>query len=358
MTLPADTFIWKLGKNIVPFFFQKKYGITHEGQVPEPPFVLIANHVSYWDPFFLACPIKYPTAWVTARAHFENSLLAPLIKATGAIPKRKARPDVETIKGIFNVLRQGGVVGLFPEGSISWTGQTGDHFPGTDKLLDRVDVPILAVRIKGAWLKKPRWADRKRKGQVNLELKTFEDSKALDFIDYSEWEWQREEKNIFPGRGRAEGITRVLWFCSECGTFGKFKIEENDAVCSDCGRKWHVDEYGFINGQDGVRLYNEQLEFLQKYLEENNPIQVLNAVGEMKNTREKGKRNKFAGDITLTEKTFTVGEKEFPVNKIRGQATFMKKGLEFSFGDFWVQLKIPYASLLLSTSLEILKKEN
>ncbi len=236
--------------------------------------------------------------------------------------------------------------------------KTGDYFLGTDKLLERVDVPILAVRIKGAWLKKPRWADRTRKGQVHLELKTFEGSKALNFIDYSEWEWQRGNKNIFPGRGRAAGITRVLWFCSKCGTFRKLTVQDNDAVCSDCGEKRHIDEYGFINGMDGVQLYNEQFDLLQKYLEGNNSIQALNAVGEMKNTRENGKREKFSGDITLTEETLTVGEKKFPVSKIRGQATFMKKGLEFSFGDYWVQLKVPYASLLLSSSLEILKKEN
>jgi len=358
MKLPADTFVWKYGRKIGSLFFRKKFGITHEGQVPEPPFVLVSNHVSYWDPFFLACPIKHPTAWVAARGHFESSLLAPLIKATGAIPKRKARPDVETIKGIFHVLRQGGVVGLFPEGSISWTGQTGDYFPGTDKLLDRANVPILAVRIKGAWLKKPRWADRARKGRVHLELKTFEGSKALDFIDYSEWEWQKQEKNIFPGTRRAEGITRVLWFCSKCGAFEKFTVQGNDAECSDCGEIWHVDECGYVNGLDGVQLYNEQLELLQKYLEGNNSIQALNAKGELKNTRGNGKREKFSRDITLTEETFSVGEKVFPVSKIRGQATFMKKGLEFSFGDYWVQLKIPYASLLLSSSLEILKKEN
>ncbi len=357
MKLPADKFIWKYGRYVIPPFFRKKFGITHEGEVPEPPFILISNHLSYWDSFFLSCPVKYPVAWVAARGHFEGSLIAPLIKATGAIPKRKARPDMETIKGIFNVLGQGGVVGFFPEGSISWTGQTGEYFRGTEKLLNRANVPVLAVRIKGAWLRKPRWADRPRKGGVHLELKTFSDSSALDFIDYSEWEWQREAKKSFPGKNRAWGITRILWTCPKCRNFGDFTVKGNDAVCNKCGKTWHVDEHGYIDGMDGVEIYEEQIGLLQDYLQGDNPIRASNAVGEMKNTRENGKREKFSGDIELSGKILKMGEKLFPVEQILGQATFMKKGLEFSFGDNWVQLKVPHASLLLCSSLEILKKE-
>jgi len=357
MKLPAETFIWKYGKPIIPYFFKKKFGITHEGQAPEPPFIVIANHVSYWDPFFISTAIKNPIAWVAARGHFESSLLAPLIKAAGAIPKRKARPDMETIKGIFNVLNQGEVVGLFPEGSISWTGKTGEYFRGTDKLLDRAGVKILAVRIKGAWLKKPRWADKPRKGNVHLELKTFPDSSALDFIDYSEWDWQKEENHTFPGKNRAMGITRILWVCSGCGRFGDFKVSGNDAACNKCQKTWHVDEFGYINEMDGTQIYEEQFGLLKEYLEENNPIRALKATGEMKNTRENGEREKFSGDIELTRESFSIGDKKFPVNKIKGQATFMKKGLEFSFGDYWIQIKVPYSSLLLCTGLEILQKE-
>ncbi len=358
MKLPADTFLWKLGKRVGTPFLRKYFRISFSGTLPRPPVIIIANHVAFWDPFFLGSVIDYPVAWVAARGVFENPYLSPLVRATGAIPKRKARPDAETIKNIFGVLREGGAVGLFPEGNITWTGKFGYVFPGTDKLLDKVDVPVVGARIEGAWLSKPRWADKARGGPIHLQMEAFKDSQALEFIDHNEWDWQAEKQIPYSGNNRARGITRILWICTQCKEFGAFEVSGNEARCKKCGRKLVVDEYGYINGQDGIQFYREQRELLGEYLKNFESIKIPGVAAVLRDIKKQKKKEKVSGDLLLNKDSLKVGDRVFELGKITGETTFLKKILEFSCAGEFVRMKLKYSSLLICNSLEILKKEH
>ncbi len=57
---------------------------------------------------------------------------------------------------MIEVVNTGGVLGLMPEGSVTWDGDFGEVPQGTAKFLDRLNVPIVAARMSGAYLTKPR----------------------------------------------------------------------------------------------------------------------------------------------------------------------------------------------------------
>jgi 1-acyl-sn-glycerol-3-phosphate acyltransferase len=54
---------------------------------------------------------------------------------------------------------------------------------------------------------------KKRKGSIIIELKTFSDSTALEYIKYNEWDWQEKHKVKYYGDKKAEGLERIMWFC-------------------------------------------------------------------------------------------------------------------------------------------------
>lgn len=354
--LKADNSIWRMARFLAGPFFRSKFKIKTYGEMPAPPFILIANHVSFWDVFLLGALIKYPVAWVTARGVFENPFLKHLVQAVGAIPKRKARPDIQTIREIIHVLKQGGAVGLFPEGNITWDGSFGYLYPGTDKLLDKLKVAVVGVKIKGAWLNQPRWADKNWGGPVEIEFASFEDSRALDFIKHNEWQWQKTKKLRSDFPNKALGINRIIWFCTLCGGFLTIKPLGNTVFCTTCKKIDLLDEYGYLSGQDTIEILQTQLAFLKQYITSFKVIKVAEAWAQI---RREGtnKAENIKGELLLYNDRLLVGNRVFLLQDIKRSTTFMRKILEFHQGSDFVRIKLKDASLLICKSIELLQGE-
>jgi 1-acyl-sn-glycerol-3-phosphate acyltransferase len=90
-TAPADTLLWRIAAKILYPFFDKILDIQvkKKKEIPEPPFLLIANHTHFLDGFFLSYAINKPISWVVAKGNFENKILNLALKGIGAIPKQK-----------------------------------------------------------------------------------------------------------------------------------------------------------------------------------------------------------------------------------------------------------------------------
>ncbi|MEI6157255.1 MAG: lysophospholipid acyltransferase family protein, partial [Atribacterota bacterium] len=243
-------FLWNIARFSFLPYCKKHYHIHIQGDIPQPPFLIVSNHVSSVDPFLIGPFLPYPVSWVVAQISFQHPIERFFLRKTGAIPKSKSRPDPATVNAIFQIIRQGGIAGLFPEGTITWTGEFQDSLLGSgiERLINNLDVPILGVRIQGAWLSKPVWALRAREGHVFLHFQTFHDPDVLRFIHHSEWDWQKEHLIRYSGKNKALGIERVLWICPQCGGFRTISGNGDHAVCSSCRQTWAIDEYGFIGG--------------------------------------------------------------------------------------------------------------
>ena len=193
MSLPADTLLWKIGKKWVSPLVNKIYHIEFSGKIPKPPFLLISNHVSPIDPFFIAPYIDDPISWVIAQISFQNPIERFFLKKIGAIQKFKSRPDPSMLYSIYDILNNGGVVGLFPEGTITWTGNFQDHLispKSMNKLILSLNVPIVAACIQepGYHI---QFGQIGEKPKIFVNFNTFSDYSAMEFIHHSEWEWQK-----------------------------------------------------------------------------------------------------------------------------------------------------------------------
>ena len=87
---------------------------------PEQGYILAANHQSFMDPIFLALAIKDKKRRVSYMAKeelFRVPVLKSLIKKLGAFPVARGTGDTGAIDHAVDVVKNGGMLGIFPEGT-------------------------------------------------------------------------------------------------------------------------------------------------------------------------------------------------------------------------------------------------
>jgi 1-acyl-sn-glycerol-3-phosphate acyltransferase len=80
------------------------------------PLVVVANHIGFLDGPLMAIVTPRPVH-VLAKREMYHGALGGLLTATGQIPVLREGPDPEAVKIALRVLRDGGAVGVFPEGT-------------------------------------------------------------------------------------------------------------------------------------------------------------------------------------------------------------------------------------------------
>lgn len=113
--------------------------------------VIIANHRSSADPFFIHRAARRRVRWMVAREYCDRKVMGWFLEEFGAIPTRRGGIDNASVREAVHLLQKGQWVGVLPEGRINMT----DEFmlpvrPGAALLARRAGVPIVPVYIEGA----------------------------------------------------------------------------------------------------------------------------------------------------------------------------------------------------------------
>jgi len=332
-----------------------RYDIRVDGTFPDPPFLLLANHTQDIDPFFLLSKIGKPVSFVIGNAAFQNPIVGLVLRWIDSIPKQKSTNDMKTVMGIFRRLKEGRIVGIFPEGIATWTGESQKAFGGTAKLLDKVSVPVVTCTINGGYLVNPRWARKRRKGPIELIIKTHEDSSALDSLKVSDWKWQQEKGYLYKGSKKALGVERIMWFCPACGSYRTIRGKGNDIFCTSCDYRVCVSETGRIGHLPVTDILTAQRKKLSGWLEDNIDRLVFEKAtikiwGKERKIREKKER----GTFYINNDSLIFNEDTFLLNKIRGLNTFVSNILEFLYSDKLIRIRTADDSLLLFNVLKSL----
>lgn len=113
--------------------------------------VLIANHRSSVDPFFIQLAAGARVHWMVAAEYFPHPLFGPLLRSYMAIPTRRGGADNGATKLAIRYASQGGFVGMFPEGRINRTDAPLLTIrPGAALVAAKSDVPLVPIWIEGA----------------------------------------------------------------------------------------------------------------------------------------------------------------------------------------------------------------
>jgi 1-acyl-sn-glycerol-3-phosphate acyltransferase len=113
--------------------------------------IIVANHQTYIDPFWISIPVKRPIRYLAWDEAFSWPFAGKCMRLLGAWPLQIEGRDPRSIRRSIQWLRSGGTVVIFPEGSRGLPDGSMTRFkPGALRMALESGVPILPVTIRGA----------------------------------------------------------------------------------------------------------------------------------------------------------------------------------------------------------------
>src|SRR5438552_8557624 len=81
-------------------------------------FLLASNHISHFDPPIISSVVRRKIDWMAMAEFFPVPGLGHFLRAVDAFPAARDRADRKTIRSAIKRLKDGRIVGVFPEGGI------------------------------------------------------------------------------------------------------------------------------------------------------------------------------------------------------------------------------------------------
>lgn len=118
----------------------------------DQPFIICANHFSWWDPPLIACLVSHkPVRFMAKDELFRLPVVGLVLRRVYAFPVRRGRADKTAIRTALDTLRNGGILGLFPEGTRNRTGELLPPQPGIALIALKSESIVLPVAIVGPY---------------------------------------------------------------------------------------------------------------------------------------------------------------------------------------------------------------
>ncbi len=124
--------------------------------IPEKgPAVLVCNHVTFVDALVIAAACPRPVRFVMDHHIFKIPILSFVFRTGRAIPIATSKENPQLLDQAYDeiakALEAGDVVGIFPEGRITDTGEIYPFKNGIARILARTPVPVVPLALRGLW---------------------------------------------------------------------------------------------------------------------------------------------------------------------------------------------------------------
>ena len=121
--------------------------IHHAERLPDGPMVVCAPHSALVDPILIMSVLsirRYPR-YLAKKELFSVPVIGAFLRWIGMIPVDRGKADISSIKAALKVLKEKGIIGIFPEGTRVQEEQASEAKTGAVMLASRTGVPILPV---------------------------------------------------------------------------------------------------------------------------------------------------------------------------------------------------------------------
>lgn len=145
--------IYSLARVILtkPLMWLFRFEVLGEENWPRRgPAIIASNHGSNLDPCLVGIAFPGEIRWMAKAELWKVPLLGWLITKLGAFPVKRGEADRDAIRRARELLREGWIVGMFPEGTRQRGGGLGEPQPGVGMLAMEPGVPVIPVRIRGS----------------------------------------------------------------------------------------------------------------------------------------------------------------------------------------------------------------
>jgi 1-acyl-sn-glycerol-3-phosphate acyltransferase len=127
-----------------------RYRVCGRERVPKTgPLLIVANHLSWFDPLLLAVVLPRRVWFFTKVEIFRWPVVGWLCKGTGQIPVHRGAGDRAALEAALAYLREGKAVVVFPEGTVERQEKMIAAYTGVAMLALRSGATILPIAHAG-----------------------------------------------------------------------------------------------------------------------------------------------------------------------------------------------------------------
>ena len=356
--------VWLLNLFLTPIV-RIKYHVKIERfkEIKNRQFFVISNHQTGFDQFFtsIAC---YPTHlyYFASEDLFSKGFVSRLIKfLVNPIPFMKSTSDVSAILNCKRIVKEGGSIGLFPEGNRTYDGKLGYVKPTVASLVKALKLPLAIFRIEGGYGIHPRWSDVTRKGKMRAYVsRVVEPEEYSKMTDDELFELIINEMNVddtvidgeFKHKKNAEFLERALYLCPECG-LSRFESHKDTFTCKNCGlsvRHLPTKELEAIKGNLPFKTVSEWYQYQNNYISTLDLSKYFDSAAYLEKARftevvPNKKQNLIAknASVALFGNKIVIkyknNEQVFDFNNVHAMTVLGKNKLDIYIGDKIYQLK-------------------
>lgn len=168
----SDFLVKRFSERLLSLYF--KISVKEKVELPASPFIIAANHQTFFDSLFILKTLKLKvirnTFFLAKGKHFEQGWKKKFASWNNIILIDLNEDLVLTIQKMAALLKKGKNVIIFPEGTRSNDGSLGEFKQLFAILSKELDVPVIPVGIKGGYEAAPKGHRiPKFKGKVSVQ---------------------------------------------------------------------------------------------------------------------------------------------------------------------------------------------
>jgi len=256
---------WLIGMLVTPSLIKHRAKLTRVNMEGiKPPYLLLCNHNAFFD-FMVATKATFPrrVSYVVAIDGFIG--MEWLMRIIGCICTRKFTSDMNLVRQVSRVIKNGDIAAIYPEARYSLCGTKAVLPQSIGKLAKLLKVPVVTLICHGHHVNSPFWntGDRgvKPTEATMTCIATAEQVASMtaaelnqlidDSFHYDDFRWQKENNIRIRYRKRAEGLHKVLYQCPNCRTEYRMTSKKTILRCEECGKEWEMTELGELRALSG-----------------------------------------------------------------------------------------------------------
>jgi 1-acyl-sn-glycerol-3-phosphate acyltransferase len=146
--------LYTAGQTICRSYLSTFYKVEVIGKenIPNHKGVLLCcNHIHLMDPPFLGSYIERPIHYMAKAEIFEAPILKSIIPKLNAFPVRRGMSDKQALRQGLKILKEHKILGIFPEGTRSETGQLQKGLAGVGFFALKTDAQVVPSAIIGPY---------------------------------------------------------------------------------------------------------------------------------------------------------------------------------------------------------------
>ncbi len=129
---------------------------------PGGPLLVVFNHLAWFDAPLAIAALPWPMTGIALKDLQRIPVTGQLLSLTGVIWVDRGRYDREALRQALTLLKEGGVLGIAPEGRMSITGALERGKTGPVFIARKAEVPILPIGITGTEKALGEWRSFRR----------------------------------------------------------------------------------------------------------------------------------------------------------------------------------------------------